>query len=421
MGDSGLEPALEASWSRLPRPGYGPFNSSSQNPGPSAWELRVRGPTWPRGPGSGEQGSFHKEAPESGALGFASREQRWGLYSPPPFPQPHHLNPPLPDSLISCPRCPPQGQEFCLGPVPPQASGRVSPGLQRPEEGPPNAWVWSTEPPVSLPQALPAPLHTAVCRKSLESPARGPLSTSPQPHPVLGAWPAQDPGAASRPVSMVARSREDPFIPAVGSAVPRSRSFCGQHSVKAQRSVDSLCRKPARSRPVGPLAPRGTPGQLPGQTGPQAHVTCSFSGSCASVSGPSPPARPRPGPPHAYLVCLRGMSWPRQTLSNCPRRFTTKKTVQIIPHVLCALPRPLLSPVRADPSAVQQEVAAGPLHHHPAVGAPSLACVHPVAACFLPEEHLLQALPGLSQPPGHQRPFLGPGTGLVSAWPLPLL
>lgn len=260
MGDSGLEPALEASWSRLPRPGYGPFNSSSQNPGPSAWELRVRGPTWPRGPGSGEQGSLHKEPPESGALGFASRGQLWGLYSPPLFPQLHHLNPPLPDSLISCPRCPPQGQEFCLGPVPPQASGRVSPGLQRPEEGPPNAWVWSTEPPVSLPQALPAPLLTAVCRKSLVSPARGPLSTSPQPHPVLGAWPAQDPGAASRPVSMVARSREDPFIPAVGSAVPRSRSFCGQHSVKAQRSMDSLRRKPARSRPVGPLAASGDPG-----------------------------------------------------------------------------------------------------------------------------------------------------------------
>lgn len=86
VGDSGLEPALEASWSRLPRPGYGPFNSSSQNPGPSAWELRVRGPTWPRGPGSGEQGSLHKEPPESGALGFASRGQLWGLYSPPLFP-----------------------------------------------------------------------------------------------------------------------------------------------------------------------------------------------------------------------------------------------------------------------------------------------------------------------------------------------
>ena len=109
---------------------------------------RTLGPAlWSR-----EQGSFHEEASESGALGFASWGQHWGLYSPPLFPQPHHLNPPLPDSLISCPRCSPQGQEFCLGPVPPQASGQVNPGLQRPEEGPPTAWVWSTEPP-----CLPAP------------------------------------------------------------------------------------------------------------------------------------------------------------------------------------------------------------------------------------------------------------------------
>ena len=35
MGDSGLQPALEASWSRLPRPSYGLFDSSSQHPGPS--------------------------------------------------------------------------------------------------------------------------------------------------------------------------------------------------------------------------------------------------------------------------------------------------------------------------------------------------------------------------------------------------
>ena len=269
-------------------------------------------------PWSREQGSFHEEASESGALGFVSWGQHWGLYSPPPFPQPHHLNPPLPDSLISRPRCSPQGQEFCLGPVPPQASGWMSPGLQRPEEGPPTAWVWSTEPPCLLPQALPAPLHTAVCRKSSGLPARGPLSSSPCPHPVLGAWPAQDPGAAPRSVSLVARSREDPFIPAVGSAVPCSRRFCGQHSVKAQRSMDSLSRKPAqtgrgqpqRSRPAGPLAALGDPGQLPGQTGLRAHVTCSVPESSASVSGLSPPALPRPGPQHACLLCLRGASWP---------------------------------------------------------------------------------------------------------------
>lgn len=45
--DSGLEPALEASWSRLPRPGYGPFDSSSQDPGPSPLVKRAR--VLPRG------------------------------------------------------------------------------------------------------------------------------------------------------------------------------------------------------------------------------------------------------------------------------------------------------------------------------------------------------------------------------------
>ena len=103
--DSGLEPALEASWSRLPRPVMARSILVPRTLGPAPW--------------SREQGSFHEEASESGALGFVSWGQHWGLYSPTPFPQPHHLNPPLPDSLISRPRCSPQGQEFCLGPVPP--------------------------------------------------------------------------------------------------------------------------------------------------------------------------------------------------------------------------------------------------------------------------------------------------------------
>ena len=76
--------------------------------------------------------------------------------------------------------------------------------------------------------------------------------------------------------------------------------------------------------------------------------------------------------------------------------------------MLWALPRPLLSGVRADPSAVQQEVATGPLHHHPAVGALPLAHVHPVASCFLPEQHLLQGPPWSESAP--QAPEALPGT-----------
>lgn len=94
--------------------------------------------------------------------------------------------------------------------------------------------------------------------------------------------------------------------------------------------------------------------------------------------------------------------------ATAPEGLPLKKTVQKIPHVLWALPCPLLSGVHADPSAVQQEVAAGPLHHHPAVGAPSPARVHPVASCFLPEQHFLQGPPWSESAP--QAPEALPGT-----------
>lgn len=306
-----------------------------------------------------------------------------------------------------------------MGPVPPQASGQVSPGLQRPEEGPPTAGVWSRVPCLSA-QALPTPLHRAVCRKSSGSAARVLLSTSPWPHPVLGAWPAQNPGAAPGPVSM-SRSREDPFICAVGVAVSGSRSFCGHNSVKTQRGVDSLSRKPMqtgrgqpqRSKPVGPLAAPGDPGQLPGQTGLRVHATCSVSGRSASVSGLSPPALPNcqtlstpacfvleagPGHDRPSATAPEGLPLKERCKSHC---------------VLCALPRPPLSSVRADVSAIQQEVAPGPLHQHPAVGAPSLAPVHPVASSSLPEWHLPWAPPWSESAP--QAPEALPGTCVAAA------
>ncbi|CAM9367268.1 unnamed protein product [Rangifer tarandus platyrhynchus] len=119
-----------------------------------------------------------------------------------------------------------------------------------------------------------------------------------------------------------------------------------------------------------------------------------------SPSFTSPEGRPEVGPGHDRPSATATEGLPLKELCK-PRR------------VLCALPRLPLGDVRADVSAIRQEVAAGPLHQHPAGGAPSLAPVHPVASSSLPERHLPWAPPWSESAP--QAPEALPGTRVAPA------